>query len=72
MKFYKWLEEDYLRKPHSALDNLTPLDIFMSQVSRAKLITDPVLIKEKFLLRINRTVTHDATFTINNILYETD
>jgi hypothetical protein len=72
LKFYKWLEEDYLRKPHSALDNLTPLDIFMSQVSRIKLITDPVLIKEKFLLRINRTVTHAATFTINNILYETD
>ena len=70
LKFYKWLEEDYLRKPHSALDNLTPLDIFISQVARVKLITNSALIKEKFLLRINRTVTHDGTFTINNILYE--
>lgn len=71
-KFHQWLETDYLRKPHSGLNNLTPLDIFISQISRVKLITDSALIKEKFLLRINRTVTHDATFTINNILYETD
>lgn len=71
-KFFKWLEEDYQRKPHSALQNLAPIDIFMSQINRIKLITDPGKLKDKFLLRINRTVIHDATFTINNMLFETD
>lgn len=71
-RFFRWLEEDYQRKPHSSLNSLSPLDIFMSQVSRIRIISDPASIKEKFLLRINRTVAHDATFTINNILFETD
>lgn len=71
-RFFSWLDEDYQRKPHSSLNSLTPLDIFMSQVSRVRIISDPTIIKEKFLLRINRTVAHDATFTINNLLFETD
>jgi putative transposase len=71
-RFFRWLEEDYQRKPHSSLNSLSPLDIFMSQVSRIRIISDPASVKEKFLLRINRTVAHDATFTINNILFETD
>lgn len=71
-RFFRWLDEDYQRKPHSSLNGLSPLDIFMSQVSRVRIISDPTTVKEKFLLRINRTVAHDATFTINNILFETD
>jgi len=58
--------------PHSSLQNLSPIDVFMSQVSKVKFIKDTAKLKEKFLLRIKRTVTHDATFTINNILFETN
>ncbi|MDT3324819.1 MAG: Mu transposase C-terminal domain-containing protein, partial [Bacillota bacterium] len=71
-KFFKWLDEDYHRKPHSSLNNLTPLDIFMSQVSKIHLIPDSKIVDEKFLYRIKRTVSHDATFPINNLLFETN
>ena len=71
-KFWKWLDEDYHKKPHSSLNELTPLDFFISQISRVKLCTDPVQLEEKLLLRIKRKVNHDGTFSINNILYETD
>jgi len=72
LRYWKWLDEDYHKKPHSALNGLTPLDFFVSQVYRIKLCTDPVQTEEKFLLRIKRKVTHDGTFPINKILYETD
>jgi putative transposase len=72
LRFWKWLDEDYHKKPHSSLNGLTPLDFFMSQISRVKLCTDPAQLEEKFLLRIKRKVNHDGTFPINNILYETD
>lgn len=71
-KFFKWLDEDYHRKPHSSLNNLTPIDIFMSQLSRINLISDPKVVDEKFLYRVKRTISHDATFPINNLLFETN
>lgn len=70
-RLFKWLDEDYLKKPHSSLNGLTPLDYFMSQVDRIKTCGDPKELAEKFLLRKRRKVNHDGTFTIDNILYET-
>ena len=72
LRFWKWLDEDYHKKPHSSLNGSTPLDFFMSQISRVKLCTDPAQLEEKFLLSIKRKVNHDGTFPINKILYETD
>jgi hypothetical protein len=71
-KFYKWLDNDYNRKPHSGINGATPLDKFLEQISRVKPITNTSKINDKFLLRISRKIIHDATFTINNILFETD
>lgn len=71
LKFRQWLEEDYQRKSHSAL-GLSPLDFFMSQASQIKLFPSPVLLEEYLLLRVTRKVGHDATLSMNNILYETD
>lgn len=70
-QLFKWLDEDYLKKPHSALNGLNPLDFFMSQIDRAKLCHDPKVLDEKFLLKKRRKVQHDGTFSIDNILYET-
>ncbi len=70
-KFFKWLDEDYHKKPHEAFNGLTPLDFFMSQFDRVKLYSDPKQLEEKFLLRKPRKVNHDGTFSINKILYET-
>lgn len=69
--FWRWLEENYQRKTHSSLD-LSPLDFFMSQAHQIKLFSNPELLKEYFLLRITRKVNHDATLSIDTVLYETD
>lgn len=69
--FWRWLEEDYQRKVHSAL-NMSPLDFFMSQVHQITLFSNPAVLDEYFLLKVTRKVNHDATLSISNILYETD
>ncbi|MBC7196712.1 MAG: DDE-type integrase/transposase/recombinase, partial [Deferribacterales bacterium] len=71
LRFKIWLEEDYQRKKHSAL-NMSPLDFFMAQVSRVKLITDIEQLNENFLLRVSRKVASDATLQVEKILYETE
>jgi len=71
-RYFKWLEYDYKRKSHKGLNDLTPHDVFMSQISNVNLITDIDRINENFLLRITRKIQPDATIQIENILYETD
>jgi hypothetical protein len=71
-RFFKWLEDDYKRKSHKGLNGLSPHDVFMSQVSKLKLVTDVERTNESFLLRITRKIQPDATTQIENILYETD
>ena len=71
-RFFIWLEDDYKRKSHKGLNGLTPHDVFMSQVSNLKLVSDTDRINECFLLRVTRKIQHDATTQINNTLYETD
>jgi transposase InsO family protein len=70
LAFWQWLEEDYQRKIHSSL-GLSPLDFFLSQSERVRIFPDPALLDEYFLLRVMRKVNHDATFSLDNILYET-
>jgi len=72
MRYFKWLEDDYIRKTHSALNGCSPHDVLMSQLGNLKLVTDRALLDEAFLYRISRKIQHDATVQINNILYETD
>jgi transposase InsO family protein len=71
-RFFKWLNEDYQKKPHSGLNGLSPLDAFMSNISKVNLPDDLSNLKEKFYIRVKRKVSHDATFSIDNMLYETD
>lgn len=69
--FWEWLENDYHRKIHSAL-NMSPIDLYMSQVDQVNIFSDPSLLEEHFLLRVNRKVNHDATLSVDTILYETE
>lgn len=71
-RYFKWLEEDYTRKAHSALSGLSPHDVLMSQVSRLRLVKDLQQLNENFFLRVSRKIMPDATTQIENILYETD
>jgi putative transposase len=69
-RFWQWLENDYHRKPHSSLNGKTPLDVYLSQVSRVRLIEDPAILDPLFFKREQRKVKHDGTFSLNGKLYE--
>ncbi len=58
------LDEDYLKKPHSSLNGLSPLDYFMDQIDKIKLCHDPKDLDEKFLLKKRRKVNHNGTFAL--------
>jgi len=68
-RFWQWLEEDYHRKPHASLD-MTPQDMYLSQVSRIRMVDDPASLDPLFLKRDYRKVKHDATISIDAKLYE--
>ncbi|EGD50228.1 integrase catalytic subunit, partial [Thermoanaerobacter ethanolicus JW 200] len=51
---------------------MSPLDFFMSQISRVNMCKDIDMLNECFLIRVNRKVNKDATLKVENILYETE
>ena len=67
--FWEWLERDYHRRVHSAL-NMTPLDKYLSQMSQVKMVEDPQSLKVLFLKREQRKVRHDGTISLHNTLFE--
>lgn len=67
--YWQWLEEDYHRKVHASL-GMSPLDFFMSQSDRVKLIARPDMVDGYFMLKVNRKIKHDATLSLENILFE--
>lgn len=69
--YWQWLEADYHQKVHSEL-KISPLDFFMSQSERIRLFPNPAMLDEYFLLKVTRKVNHDATLSLDTILYETD
>lgn len=68
-RFWQWLEEDYHRRVHSSLE-MTPLDMYLSQASRVRMVDDPTTLDPLFLKREYRKVKHDGTISVNNRLYE--
>jgi len=69
-RFWKWLEEDYHRKPHASLEGKTPLDVYLSQVDHVRMIEDPEALDPLFLKRAHRKVKHDGTISLSRQLYE--
>lgn len=67
--FWEWLTADYNEKLHSAL-GMSPLDCFLAQAESVVLPTDLSLFNEKFLVKAPRTIKHDATLSLNSLLYE--
>jgi transposase InsO family protein len=68
-RFWTWLEEEYHRKIHSAVD-MSPLDKYLSQVSEVRFLDDPASLDLLFLQRALRKVKHDGTLSVDNRLYE--
>lgn len=67
----EWLLEDYQKKPHSALDERSPLECFLDQSERITLISDLSVFNEKFLMKAERKIKQDATLSLHGCLYET-
>lgn len=67
--YWEWVEEKYHRRVHSALE-MTPLDKYLSQMSRVKMVEDPGALKFLFLRRAFRKVRHDGTISLHNSLFE--
>lgn len=67
--FWRWLEEDYHRNPHSAL-GMPPLDKYLSQASKLRVVHDPALIRQWFMKRERRRVNNDATISLMGDLFE--
>lgn len=67
--YWQWMEQDYHRRVHSAL-GMTPLDKYLSQMSRVKMVEDPAELKFLFLKRDYRKVRHDGTVSLHNQLFE--
>ncbi len=72
-RFSLWLREDYNRKPHGGLDGATPLDTYLLKAeNRIRRLDAHIDAAELFCRKETRQVAHDATFRINNVLYETE
>ena len=69
-RFWRWLEEDYHRKPHASLDGKTPHEVFHSQIDELTFLEDIRLLETIFLKRVERKVKLDSTITLNKKLYE--
>ena len=71
--FDAWLQHEYNRRPHGGIDGAVPLDMFLqnaeNRLRRLPAAIDPA---ELFCRKESRQVAKDATFRINNALYETE
>jgi len=68
-RFWVWLDEDYHRKEHSALQ-ATPLDTYLAQIDRVKHIDDPQALELMFWHRLTRKVRSDGTITVQKNLFQ--
>jgi putative transposase len=71
--FDAWLQHEYNRRPHGGIEGAIPLDTFLknaeNRLRRLPASIDPA---ELFCRKESRQVAKDATFRINNALYETE
>jgi len=71
--FDHWLQNEYNRHPHRSLDNQQPLQVFLNKIEgRMRTMPKHVVVEELFCRKVQRLVAKDATFRVNNILYEAE
>lgn len=69
-KFEEWLQNQYNRSPHQGIGGKTPLEKYLERTSHIRRLPAHIDVKELFYHEEQRQVGKDATFRINNILYE--
>lgn len=69
-RLWRWIEEAYHRRPHSALGGQCPADRFHAGGGSLRLVGDNEQLERFFLKTIQRKVRHDCTVSIENKLWE--
>lgn len=69
-RLWRWLEEDYHRRPHSALDGQCPSERFLAAGNALRHVADNGQLDSFFLKTIQRRVRKDCTISIDKELWE--
>jgi putative transposase len=72
-QFTAWLNNEYNRKSHSALDGLSPIDAYLNKAQmRIRRLGSDIDPADIFCKKETRIVAKDGTFRVNNIIYEAE
>lgn len=69
-EFREWLIGEYNQKPHSGINDETPLNRYLKLATHIRRMPQNVSIEELFFQQGKRQVGKDGTFRVNNVLYE--
>lgn len=68
--FWRWVESDYHQRPHAALQAQTPAQRFAQAGVTLRTLAPDADLQRLFLMRVNRRVRKDATFSLGGCLSE--
>lgn len=68
--FWRWVETEYHRRPHSALQDQSPADRFTKAGLNLRTLPRDVDLDRLFLMRVERRVRKDATIALGAGLWE--
>ena len=69
-RLWRWLEQDYHRRPHGALQGQSPAERFQANDTHLRFVEENKKLDRHFLKTIQRKVRQDCTISINNELWE--
>ena len=69
-RFWQWLETEYHQREHSALAGESPARRFARLGTALRLLDAATSVERLFLMRVERRVRKDATFSLGGLLWE--
>lgn len=69
-RFWRWVEEEYNQRPHTALEGESPAARFARLGTSLRLLDGNTPIERLFYMRVQRRVRKDATFSLGADLWE--
>ena len=69
-RLWRWLEQDYHRRPHGALQGKSPAERFQANNTHLRFVEENKKLDQHFLKTIQRKVRQDCTISIANELWE--
>lgn len=71
-RLWAWVEGEYHMSPHGGLDDMTPLDRWMTAAHDVRLVGPECDLDEMFLFEQKRKVQKDRTVSLHGVVYEVD